>query len=109
LHAHGAARNRQVLRKSAECGRNEVARPMTRSIAAVVLATSAAGAVLFGCNGPNPFILKGDANSVEISYGGDPASALPVARDHCARYERVPRLVNAGVDLAIYDCVAATP
>ncbi len=82
-----------------------MAGPMTRSIAAVVLATSAAGAALCGCNGPHPFVRKGDANSVEISYGGDPASALPLARQHCAQYERVPRLVDAGVGLAIFDCV----
>jgi hypothetical protein len=83
--------------------------PMTRSIAAVVLATSAGSAALCGCNGPHPFVRKGDANSVEIIYSGDPANALPVARQHCAQYERVPRLVDAGFDLAIFDCVAPKP
>jgi hypothetical protein len=86
-----------------------MAGPMTRSIAAVVLAASAAGAALCGCTGPHPFVRNGDANSVEITYAGDAASALPVARQHCAQYERVPRLVNAGVDLAIFDCVAPNP
>jgi len=81
---------------------------MTRSNAAIalVLATSAAATALSGCAGPPPFIRKGDANSVEITYGdGDAASALPLARQHCARYERVPQLVNTGADLAIFNCV----
>jgi len=81
--------------------------PMTRSIAAVLLAlaTGAAGATLSGCTAPHPFILKGDANSVEVSYGGDPASALPLARRHCAQFERIPRRVGGGQDLAVFDCV----
>ncbi len=80
---------------------------MTRSIAAVALAlaASAAGAALSGCTAPHPIVLKGDANSVEVSYGGDVASALPLARRHCAQFERVPRLLDAGADLAVYDCV----
>jgi hypothetical protein len=93
---------------------NEMAGPMTRSIAvvALVLATSAVGTALSGCSGQHPFIRDGDANSVEITYpGGDAASALPLARQHCARYERVPRFVNAGPDVgasadtALFDCV----
>ena len=80
---------------------------MTRSIATVLLALAAgaAGAALSGCTAAHPFILKGDANSVEISYGSDVASALPLARRHCAQFERVPRLVDAGIDLALFDCV----
>ncbi len=80
---------------------------MTRSIAAVLLALAAgaASATLFGCAGPHPFARGGDANSVEVVYSGEPASALSAARQHCARYERVPRLVNAGVDIAVFDCV----
>ena len=80
---------------------------MTRSIATVLLALAAgaAGAALSGCTAPHASILKGDANSVEVSYGGDVASALPLARRHCAQFERVPRLVDAGIDLALFDCV----
>jgi hypothetical protein len=79
---------------------------MTRSIAAVVLVLAAgAGATLSGCTGPHPFVRTGDANSVEVIYSGDAASALPAARQHCARYERVPRPVNAGADIAVFDCV----
>jgi len=81
---------------------------MTRSIAAVLLALAAgaAGAALSGCSGPHPFVRAGDANSVEVGYSGDAASALPAARQHCAKYERVPRLVNAGENIAIFDCVS---
>ena len=80
---------------------------MTKSIAAFALALAAgdAGATLPGCTAPHPFIRAGDANSVEVVYTGDAASALPLARQHCARYERVPRPVNAGADIALFDCV----
>jgi hypothetical protein len=62
-------------------------------------------AVLSGCTAPHPTIRNGDANSVEISYAGDVASALPLARQHCAQFERVPRLVDPGLDVAVFDCV----
>ena len=61
--------------------------------------------VLAACNGPHPFLRQGDANSAEVSFSGDVASALPVAREHCARYGRVPHLADAGFDSAIFDCV----
>jgi len=81
---------------------------MTRAIAAVVLAIAAGAAntALLGCTGAHPFVREGGANSVEVTFSGDVASTLPVARQHCARYERIPRLVAAEVDLAIFDCVA---
>jgi hypothetical protein len=77
---------------------------MTRSIAAVALAL-AAGATIAGCTAPHPFIREGDANSVEVAYTGDVANALPLARQHCAQFERVPRLVDAGAGAALFDCV----
>jgi hypothetical protein len=61
--------------------------------------------VLAACSGPHPFLRQGDANSAEIVYSGDVASALPIARRHCAQYERVPRLADAGLDIAVFDCV----
>jgi hypothetical protein len=72
-----------------------------------MLALGAAGAVLWGCTAPHPAVRGGDANSVEVSYAGDVASTLPVARQHCAQFERVPRLVDAGAGtgIAIFDCV----
>jgi hypothetical protein len=61
--------------------------------------------ILAGCDGPKAYVREGDAESVELSYAGDVASTLPVARAHCARFERVPRLVQNSIDLAEYDCV----
>lgn len=78
---------------------------MNRSAAfLLMLALGTAGAALSGCTAPHPAVLTGNANSVEVSYGGDVASALPLARRHCAKFERVPRLVDAGLDIAIFDC-----
>jgi hypothetical protein len=87
---------------------HQLAGHMDRAAAIVVmLAVGAAGAALLGCTAPHPTVHSGDANSVEVSYAGDVASTLPVARQHCAQFERVPRLVDAGAgtDIAIYDCV----
>jgi hypothetical protein len=79
---------------------------MIRSIAAFLLAfATGAATTLFGCIEPHPFVRAGNADSVEVLYGGDVASALPAARRHCAQFERVPRLVNAGEDMALFDCV----
>jgi hypothetical protein len=61
--------------------------------------------ILAGCVGPKAYVREGDAESVEISYGGDIASTLAPARAHCARFERVPRLVQNTIDLAEYDCI----
>jgi hypothetical protein len=70
-----------------------------------------AAAALAACNAPHPNIREGDADSVQITYGGDVATAWPLARKHCAQYERVPRLADIGVSegggmvLANFDCV----
>jgi hypothetical protein len=77
---------------------------MTTPSAVVALAL-AAGAALAGCTGPQPFISEGDANAVEVAYTGDVANALPLARQHCAQFERVPRLVDVGGGAALFDCV----
>ncbi len=60
---------------------------------------------LTGCNGPHPFVRQGDADSVDVYYGGDVASAWPVARRYCAQYERVPQLAEADPDVASFKCV----
>ena len=60
---------------------------------------------LAGCTAPHPYIRQSDANSVVISYSGDIASTLPLARQHCAQFGRVPELAQKGIDLADYDCV----
>jgi hypothetical protein len=46
-----------------------------------------------------------DANSAAVGYGGnDPAVAAAVAKDACARYERVPRFLNAQENIAYFAC-----
>lgn len=79
---------------------------MLRYLAAAYPALAlAATLVLAACNGPHPFLRQGDANSAEVSFSGDVASALPIARVHCAGYGRVPRLADAGFDIAVFDCI----
>ena len=77
---------------------------MTRSFPAIALAF-ATGAALAGCAGPQPFVSEGDANAVEVAYTGDVANALPLARQHCAQFERVPRVVEVGEGAALFNCV----
>ena len=74
-------------------------------------AAMAAGATatLAGCTTPHPFVVSADEKSVDIGYSGDPAAALPVARNHCAAYQRVPRLAYTGDSIAYFDCVPASP
>ena len=70
-----------------------------------MLAVGAAAVTLAACTGSSPFLRQGDANSVEVGYAGDVASALPIARRHCAQFERVPLFVDATSDIAVFDCV----
>ena len=74
------------------------------------LGFGALAAVLAGCNAPNPNIREGRADFVQISYGGDVATAWPLARKHCVQFERVPRLADTeigenGLNLANFDCI----
>jgi len=74
------------------------------------VAFGAVTAALAACNAPNPNIREGTAEAVQVSYGGDIATAWPLARKHCAQYERVPRFSNIevgenGLDLANFDCI----
>jgi hypothetical protein len=69
------------------------------------LAIAAVAVALASCN-TRTFFREGDANSVEVGYFGDVETAMPVALKHCARFERVPRLVQTGIDVAVFDCVA---
>jgi len=78
---------------------------MIRKIALQPLTAALLAAGVFACSGPHPTVREGDANSVEVGFAGDVASAWPVARRHCAQYEKVPQLVDAGLDRAIFDCV----
>ena len=70
-----------------------------------LLLITGAGLACSGCTAPHPYVREGDANSVEITYGGDIASAVPLAQAHCARFEREARLRVQGLDFADFDCV----
>ena len=79
---------------------------MLRTPASPCLASAlSAVAFLAACTGPSPFVRAGDANSVEVGYSGDVEAALPIARRHCAQFEKVPRLVDAGANVAAFNCV----
>jgi hypothetical protein len=64
-----------------------------------------AGGVGAACAGPKPFLLQGDASSAQIGYAGNIESATLVAKQHCARYERVPKFLEAQENIAFFDCV----
>ncbi len=75
-------------------------------VATLALACGAFALPLCGCNGPHPFVRDGDATSVNVIYSGDVAEAWPLAKEHCARYERVPQYVDAVLGIASFRCVA---
>jgi hypothetical protein len=79
------------------------------SLAAAVF-IALGGALLSACStsafgGPGPFVRDGTADEVEIGFGGDVAKAMPLARKHCAQYERIPYYVGPTLDGGIFECV----
>jgi hypothetical protein len=71
----------------------------------LISALSVAAVILAACTGPSPFVRAGDASSVEIGYSGDVDATLPLARRHCAQFEKTPLLVDAGANIAVFQCV----
>ena len=72
-----------------------------RQIFRLVLAVG----IVAGCSESTPFLLQGDAASAQVGYGGNLEAATPVAKKHCAQYERVPRFLEAQENVAFFDCV----
>ena len=73
-----------------------------RTLVAALLAVVAA---LSACAEPDrAYVREGNADSVTISHQSNVASTIPLARKHCAQFERVPQLVESSTDLATYDC-----
>ena len=69
-----------------------------------VLCLIAAASATVGCPG-KPYLSDGDANSAAVGYiGDDVASTTAVAKEHCARYERVPRFLDAQENIAHFAC-----
>ena len=78
---------------------------MTRRRAAWLLMSTLAAPV-GGCAAPyHDTLMQGNANGVAINFVGDVAETLPLARQFCARYERVPVLHETKDDNAYYFCV----
>lgn len=75
---------------------------MTRHLLRLMLPVALG--VASGCT-PKPFLSAGDANSAEVGYGGrDLTAATEVARQHCARYEKLPRYLDSSENIAFYAC-----
>jgi hypothetical protein len=66
-------------------------------IAALALEAAAACA-------EKPYLSAGDAKSAEVGYTRDLAAATEVAREHCARYEKVPRYLDSSENIAYFAC-----
>ena len=73
-----------------------------RPIILLVVAGASLGAA---CTGPKPFLIRGDANSAQVGFSGSTEGAALVAKQHCARYERLPRFLEAEENVAFFDCV----
>lgn len=75
---------------------------MSRLPALVCACAALAG--LTGCFAQQPLLRKGDATSAEILYSGDIDNAIPLARQHCASYAKVPRLADTTPGVAYFAC-----
>ena len=75
---------------------------MRRAMRVLVAAVLVAG--LGGCE-HHDAAMQGGPDWVTISYVGDINETLPIARRHCAQYEREPVLRSAKDNLAVYSCV----
>ena len=71
---------------------------------ATLLCCATIGPGLCGCLSEKPLLRAGDATSAEVMYSGDVADALALARQHCAGYGRVARLVDTAPQMAYFAC-----
>jgi hypothetical protein len=71
-----------------------------------VLCGVAVGAVLSSCE-HHDVAIQGNADRVLISYVGDLGETQPIARQHCAQYERTAVLLGTKDNTAVYACVRA--
>ncbi len=65
---------------------------------AVVLCAMACGCA------EKPYLSAGDADAAEVGYSRDLAAATEIAKAHCARYEKVPRFLDASENIAYFAC-----
>jgi hypothetical protein len=66
-------------------------------------ACAALAAAVVGC-AEKPFLSGGNADRAEVGYTSDLAAATEVAREHCARYEKVPRYLESNENIAYFAC-----
>jgi hypothetical protein len=66
---------------------------------------SACGGATGVFGGPGAFVREGNADSVEIGFSGDVSNAMPLARKHCAQFEREPRYVLPTLDGGLFECI----
>lgn len=64
-------------------------------------------AALGGCVEHHDVAMFGNAEGVSINYVGDVAETAPLARRHCAQYERQAVLRSAKDETAVYACIRA--
>jgi hypothetical protein len=71
-----------------------------------VLALAMLGGLVAGC-AAKPFLLDGTESRAEVGFSGSPntAETQAIAREHCARFERVPQFLDAQENVAYFDCV----
>ena len=72
-------------------------------LATRLLALIAIGGAVCGCT-EKPYLSAGNATSAEVGYSRDLAGATEVAREHCARYEKVPRYLDSSDNIAFFAC-----
>jgi hypothetical protein len=69
------------------------------------LAAGVLAAALAGCLQAQNHVMTGDQNQVRIQYYGDIDATVPMARQYCAQFERVPQRRDSDVDSVTYACV----
>jgi hypothetical protein len=72
-------------------------------LAVWLLPLFAIGGAVGGCVS-KPFLSAGNATSAEVGYAGNLAAATEVAREHCARYDKVPRYLDSAENIAFFAC-----
>jgi hypothetical protein len=75
-------------------------------LVALGLMALAIGSLLGACNTPPQDVaIQGGPDGVIIRFVGDVAATLPIAKQHCARYERVPVLHETKEERVVYFCI----
>lgn len=62
-----------------------------------------AGWAICGC-AEKPYLSAGDEGSAEVGYSRDLTAATEVAKEHCARYDKMPRYLDSSDNIAYFAC-----